>query len=189
MFGCVYAHFLKPESAFWNAHPKRRFKTPFIGVLFMLNFFRGWAELISRICGAHALIRWATNCQTFLVIEISQISVLIPNLPEKEGWWFSTEVSSFFHCLRPSTISGRESWKKCWINIMNTYWHNWMCMNLSNLSIQGNIWYFLGYSKNRLHETVSKLCSFLLVMSFKRVYMWSCVHASSRSLISENRRS
>ena len=34
--GCVHAYFAKAESAFWNADSKRRFKTPFTGVLFML---------------------------------------------------------------------------------------------------------------------------------------------------------
>ena len=36
--GRVYAHFAKAESAFLNADYKRRFKTPFIGVLFILTF-------------------------------------------------------------------------------------------------------------------------------------------------------
>ena len=34
--GCVHAYFAKAESAFWNADSKRRSKTPFTGVLFML---------------------------------------------------------------------------------------------------------------------------------------------------------
>ena len=34
--GCVYTYFTKAESAFWNADSKRRSKTPFTGVLFML---------------------------------------------------------------------------------------------------------------------------------------------------------
>ena len=34
--GCVYTYFAKAESAFWNADSKRRSKTPFTGVLFML---------------------------------------------------------------------------------------------------------------------------------------------------------
>ena len=35
-WGCVHAYFAKAESAFWNADSKRRSKTPFTGVLFML---------------------------------------------------------------------------------------------------------------------------------------------------------
>ena len=34
--GCIHAYFAKAESAFWNADSKRRSKTPFTGVLFML---------------------------------------------------------------------------------------------------------------------------------------------------------
>ena len=34
--GCVHAYFARAESAFWNADSKRRSKTPFTGVLFML---------------------------------------------------------------------------------------------------------------------------------------------------------
>ena len=34
--GCVHAYFAKAESAFWNADSKRRSKTPFTGVLFIL---------------------------------------------------------------------------------------------------------------------------------------------------------
>ena len=34
--GCGHAYFAKAESAFWNADSKRRSKTPFAGVLFML---------------------------------------------------------------------------------------------------------------------------------------------------------
>ena len=36
IWGCVHAYFAKAESAFWNADSKRRSKTPFTGVLFML---------------------------------------------------------------------------------------------------------------------------------------------------------
>ena len=57
--GCVHAYFAKAESAFWNADSKRRSKTPFTGVLFMLPSRRRrfrWA------CTAHCsrlLFFWA----------------------------------------------------------------------------------------------------------------------------------
>ena len=52
--GCVHAYFAKAESAFWNADSKRRSKTPFTGVLFMLASLEkktiSWLYVILRSC-------------------------------------------------------------------------------------------------------------------------------------------
>ena len=48
--GCVHAYFAKAESAFWNADSKRRFKTPFTGVLFHASLEK---KTISWACTAH----------------------------------------------------------------------------------------------------------------------------------------
>ena len=44
-----HAYFAKAESAFWNADSKRRFKTPFTGVLFMLPREEDFEQLRTRL--------------------------------------------------------------------------------------------------------------------------------------------
>ena len=59
--GCVHAYFAKAESAFWNADSKRRSKTPFTGVLFMLPS-RRLDDFVSMHCALfEAIVRAQVN--------------------------------------------------------------------------------------------------------------------------------
>ena len=82
--GCVHAYFAKAESAFWNADSKRRSKTPFTGVLFMLpSRRRRFREQALRIVRAQVnrkgvyMTSFKRGYMWFCVHASTRISVLL----------------------------------------------------------------------------------------------------------------
>ena len=76
--GCVHAYFARAESAFWNADSKRRSKTPFTGVLFMLpSRRRRFREHALRIVRGYCSSSSEPERRLYDVHASTRISVLL----------------------------------------------------------------------------------------------------------------